>query len=122
MKIESIYRPEVFSVDAGDLLSEVASVMQFNEVSALVVFERGRFIGIITERDITRAVADGADPDGTAAVRYMTEDPVVVGPDADENEAIDKMLAMGVRHLPVMIGDHVVGMVSARDLLVESKT
>lgn len=120
MKVESIYRPEVISVDADEPLSEVASRMQFTEVGSLVVFEGGRFVGIITERDLTRAMADGVDPEGTPASRYMTEDPVVVTPDTDTREAVTRMIDLGVRHLPVVVGDHVVGMVSARDLLLDA--
>jgi CBS domain-containing protein len=120
MKIESIYRTEVFSVESNQSISEAASQMQFNEVSALVVFEEGRFIGIITERDVTRAVADGVNPEETPAGGYTTLDPVVVGPETDDHVAIAEMMALGVRHLPVLIGSAVVGMVSARDLLAEA--
>ncbi len=117
MKIRSIYRPDVISVDAGDSLSDAASRMQFYEVGSLMVFDGYELVGIITERDLLKSIAEGADPEEMPVRRYMTERPVVVGPDSDAEEAVQTMLDLGVRHLPVMEGDRLVGMVSARDLL-----
>ena len=117
MKVRAACSSSVVSAEANEPLLEVASRMGFDEVGSVVVFEHGQFVGIITERDIVRAMADGADPDETAARDYMTEDPVIVDIDDDLERAIEEMVAMGVRHLPVMAGGHVVGMLSARDLL-----
>jgi CBS domain-containing protein len=119
MKIGSIYRPEVISTDEWDSLADAASRMQFYEVGSLVVFDQRQFVGIITERDLVRAMADGAHAERMPICRYMTESPVVIGPDTDADEAIRTMLELGVRHLPVVDGKQVVGMVSVRDLLAE---
>ena len=119
MKVESVYRPGVVSAEADDALSDVASRMQFNEVGALAVVDHGSLLGIITERDLVRAIADGADLELTPAGEYMTEDPVVVAPEAALHDAVTRMLDLGVRHLPVMSAGQLLGMVSARDLLVE---
>ncbi|HEX9377430.1 MAG TPA: CBS domain-containing protein [Actinomycetota bacterium] len=121
MNVESVYRPGVVCAEADDPLSEVASRMQFNEIGALAVIDHGSLVGIITERDLVRAVADGTDTELTPAGEYMTEDPVVVAPDADVHEAVTRMLDIGVRHLPVMSGGRLLGMVSARDLLAEAQ-
>jgi CBS domain-containing protein len=119
MNLETIYRPEkTVSIDSRDSIAEAAGRMQFTEISALVVFEADRFAGIITERDLVRAMSEGVDPDWTPCADYMTEDPVVVDPETDVHVAAERMVDLGVRHLPVMVGDHVVGMVSARDLLL----
>ena len=61
VKVQDVYRVGVFSVDGADPLSEAASRMQFNEIGSLAVFEGSRFAGIVTERDLVRALAEGAD-------------------------------------------------------------
>ena len=82
----------------------------------MVILDGYRLAGIITERDLVRAVADRRDlADGTAG-EYMTCEPATVGLETPLTEVARRMLAYGVRHLPVVAGD-VLGMVSARDLL-----
>jgi CBS domain-containing protein len=119
VKVGKVYRAGVFSVERSDPLSEAASRMQFNEVGSLAVFDGTRFVGIVTERDLVRAMADGVDAEETSVREYMTEDPVSVSPDTEVTEAAGTMLDLGVRHLPVMVVDEVLGMVSARDLLAD---
>lgn len=119
MKVRAMYTPEVLSAGANEDLAEVAARMHFHEVGALLVFRHGVLQGIITERDLMCAVADGADPAAATVERYMTRDPVTVAPDTDAAEAAASMLQLGVRHLPVMEGGQVVGMLSARDLLTD---
>ncbi len=83
MNVGSVYRVGVFTIDQSDPLSEAASRMQFNEVGSLAVFEASRFVGIVTERDLVRAMADGIDAEETAVRAYTTEDPVAVTPDTE---------------------------------------
>jgi CBS domain-containing protein len=78
----------------------------------------GRLVGIITERDMVRAIADGLDPQQARAEVVMTADPATV--DADEEVAMVavKMMRLGVRHLPVVNkAGKPVGLVSARNLV-----
>ena len=117
MKVRALYRPDVLTAEAAESLIEAASRMQYQEVGSLAVLEHGRLAGIITERDLARALADGVDPVETPVARYMTGDPVTIGPDSEVAEAAATMLELGVRHLPVFEEGRVVGMVSARDLL-----
>jgi CBS domain-containing protein len=117
MKVSAMYTPEILSAGANEELIEVAARMQFHEVGALLVFHQGVLQGIVTERDLLCAVADGVDPTTATVERYMTRDPVTVTPDTDAGEAAAQMLALGARHLPVVDGGQVVGMLSARDLL-----
>ena len=65
------------------------------------------------------AVADGVDPAITTVERYMTRDPIGVTPDTEVAQAAMLMLQLGVRHLPVMVGQEVMGMLSARDLMAD---
>ncbi|MGZ4208176.1 MAG: CBS domain-containing protein, partial [Actinomycetota bacterium] len=101
----------------GESIADVAARLQFHEIGALAVYEDQMMVGIITERDLVRAMADGVDPMNTPVAKYMTEDAVAVSPNTDLQVAAATMIAIGSRHLPVSEGAKVVGMISARDLL-----
>jgi CBS domain-containing protein len=117
MKVRALYRPEVVSADPDEALADAAGRMQYQEIGSLAVMEHGRLIGILTERDLARALADGIDAFETPVRSYMTEEPLTVTPETDAGKVAATMLEQGVRHLPVLEGGLVVGMVSARDLL-----
>ncbi len=86
-------------------------------VGALVVMKARRLVGIITERDIAvRVVAGHRDPMLTLVREVMTPDPQTIEAGARLAEAHRLMIAGGFRHLPVMRGDDVVGVVSLRDI------
>jgi CBS domain-containing protein len=86
------------------------------EASSAAVSDYGRLIGILTERDLTRAVA-GRTHSSEARVReWMTPDPVTLPPTASPKEAAETMLERGFRHIPVIEGDRAVGIVSIRDV------
>lgn len=91
--------------------------MRTRRVGAIVVVADGRLLGIITERDLLRAIAEQSDPANTAVSGYMTADPLTI--DAGENEVTARrlMVERGIRHLPVTHAGQVVGMLSVRDLL-----
>jgi CBS domain-containing protein len=119
VNVRSIFRPTVASVDGDEPLVAVAERMQNEQVGSVVVMVGGRFAGILTERDLTRAVAEGADPKVDTARDYMTEAPAAVRLDADVHEVASTMFEYECRHLPVVSdrGGQVIGMVSIRDLL-----
>jgi CBS domain-containing protein len=117
MDVNMVYRDEVFSVAETDTLEEAARRMRGNEIGSLVVMDDHRCVGIITERDLTRAMAEGCDPDRTTVSGYMTIRPITVTPETGIREAAAEMLETEVRHLPVGVGGELIGMVSLRDLL-----
>ena len=98
-------------------MEQVAARLQDKDVSALVVLDGYRLAGIITERDLVRAVADRRELAACTAGEYMTLEPATVALETPLGEVAGRMLACGVRHLPVVVAGDVVGMVSARDLL-----
>jgi CBS domain-containing protein len=107
---------DLLTVGAGLTLAEVAGRMVEREVGAVLVLDGERLAGILTERDVLRAVARGVRDD--AFVRdCMTSDPETIGPDETTEHAATLMMHGGFRHLPVVEGDRVVGMVSIRDLM-----
>jgi CBS domain-containing protein len=119
MNVRSIFRPWVVRVDGDDRLADAAERMQNEQVGSVVVTVGGRFVGILTERDLTRAIADGADPRDATAADYMTAAPTAVHLEADLHEVASTMFEFECRHLPVLSEDNsqVIGMVSIRDLL-----
>jgi CBS domain-containing protein len=86
-------------------------------VGALPVLEGQRLVGIISERDLTAAMGEGADPVMTPVSDYMTPAPEVLGPDSEFADAAHLMLELGIRHLPIVRGSRLVGVLSMRDVL-----
>ena len=102
MDVGSIYRPWVVASEGDERLAAAAVRMQDEQVGSLVVLERGRFAGILTERDLVRALAEGADPEVATVADYMTAAPAVVTSDATVGEVAATMLGLECRHLPVV--------------------
>jgi CBS domain-containing protein len=97
-------------------LTEVAKRMVSRDVGAVLVLEGERLVGILTERDMLRAVAAGLD-DSTLVNDRMTRDPDTLESDETTRQAATLMIHGGFRHLPIVEGDEVVGMLSIRDLM-----
>jgi CBS domain-containing protein len=117
MLVSEVYRPELLTCQAGDLLPAVARKMAAEQVSALAVVDESRIVGIISERDVTRAVADEIDLRSVTASQYASTELEVAMLDDYTHQIALRMLEAGVRHLPVMHDNALVGMVSMRDLL-----
>jgi CBS domain-containing protein len=97
------------------LAEAAASMMRANAGSAIVM--QGRFLaGILTERDVLRSAASGEDLRAARVSDWMTPDPQSASPDTPVEEAAEIMLKNGFRHLPVVDGRVVCGVVSLRDL------
>ncbi|HVS05820.1 MAG TPA: CBS domain-containing protein [Candidatus Dormibacteraeota bacterium] len=117
MKVETIFRPGVVSAHVDENLKSAATRMRAEDISALAVVEAGSLVGILTERDLVQAIADGADPEVTPVASYASFRPAAAEPDEDIRDVAARMLELGVRHLPVVRGTDILGMISARDLL-----
>ncbi len=109
---------EVYHVRVDQTVRDVARYMSERRVGAVAVLEGTRLAGILSERDImARVVARGLDPDRTRVGEVMTKDLVVAHGNESHEDGVRKMKHVGSRHLPVVDGDRLVGMVSLRDLL-----
>ncbi len=105
------------SVAPGDTVRFAARLMREKRIAALLVMDGDSLVGIVTERDMTaRVVAVGVDPETTRVRDIMTADPDTLAPDNTAADAIRMMREHNYRHLPVVDGATVVGMVSVRDL------
>ena len=99
-------------------VSEAAKLMAKKKVSAVLVVQDERLVGIFTERDaVYRVIAKGLDPDDTRLAEVMTPDPTTVTPDESFGYAMLMMHEHGFRHAPVIENNRPVGIVSARNAL-----
>ena len=107
---------DLLSVEPGATVTQVALRMVERNVGAVLVLDGGRPVGIMTERDLMRAVARGLHGDAVVA-DYMTKDPETIDADDTTEHAAVLMIHGGFRHLPVVEGGDVVGILSIRDLM-----
>jgi CBS domain-containing protein len=107
------------SISGSATVREAVEIMAEHHISALLVTKGDKLEGIFTERDISvKIIASGKDLDKTKISQVMTKNPVTISPDDLAMDALQKMCELGFRHLPVVDGERVVGMVSVRDLYV----
>jgi CBS domain-containing protein len=110
----------LLTVAPEDTLGEAAERMTEGGVGSAVVLDGGRLIGILTERDVLRAVAGRVHSSDARVREWMTIDPIVAGAGTTAAESLETMMAHGFRHLPIVDGDRVVGIVSIRDMMAAS--
>jgi CBS domain-containing protein len=97
-------------------VAEAAAAMVREKVGSALVMQGPFLAGIITERDVLKAAASGADLTSIPVTAWMTKDPQAASPETPAEDAAQIMLLNGFRHLPVMQGRQVYGVVSLRDL------
>jgi CBS domain-containing protein len=118
MKVRDLPPGPLLSVEPETSLAEVARQMRTGDSDSVAVMSQGRLVGIITERDLVRAIADGINPQEVRADVVMTADPATVDADEDVAMVAVKMMRLGIRHLPVVNkAGKPVGLVSARNLV-----
>jgi CBS domain-containing protein len=117
--LREIMRPGfIFGVQRDASVADAARTMTANNVGIVAVFAGDRLIGVFSERDVVRRVVDrGLDPAHTPVADVMTTDLVVAQADDDYQSAIRAMDQANIRHLPVVGGDHLLSMLSIRDLM-----
>jgi len=114
--IEHIMTKKVFVAMPDDPLVNVADFMRRNNIGSIAVINaEGKLVGILTERDIVRAVSEGRLD--AKVKEYMTAEVIGVKKETSEWEAAEVMLERGFRHLPVVDDNNkVIGIVSIRDI------
>jgi CBS domain-containing protein len=114
--VREVMSTTLLTVDATEMLTDAAAQMDARGVGAALVMNGEHLSGILTERDVLRAVATGG-VEGTKVGAWMTHDPDTVGPDERPGHAAAIMIHGGFRHLPVLEDDKPVGIISIRDLM-----
>jgi CBS domain-containing protein len=116
MKVSEIMTKATVTDAAQDTLAEAAARMWNAQTGSLLVMEGEHMVGILTERDVLRAIAHGMDPLQVPVKDLMRTDVITVGPQTTLKEAAKLMATKWIRHLPVVEGSKVVGILSQRDL------
>jgi CBS domain-containing protein len=111
---------KVYSIEAGRTVLEAARFMMEHNIGALPVLRNGELAGIFSERDImNRVVAVGRTPGLTAVSEVMTANPRAVHVDESIEECLFIMHEFGFRHLPIVEGRELKGLISLRDVVLQ---
>ena len=116
--VADVMRPPVTMIEQNDHLAAAAYLMKRADATALIVTQAqtGQPIGIITEDDISHAVADGKNPNDVRIYQLMTPHPTVVNTTTSIRDAAKVMTSRRFRHLPVMGDADLVGIVDITDV------
>ena len=110
---------DTVSIDVGSSVDDAIRSMHARKISAIMVMENGKTVGIFTERDVVRSyIASVGKSFKEISVRdSMIKDLIVAVPDEDLNEVSATMVEKNIRHLPVVENGKVIGMLSIRDII-----
>ena len=109
---------EVWSTSPDSSVYEALQLLAENDVGALLVLQDGELVGVVSERDYARKVVlRGMTSMKTPVKEIMTEEVITVGPGSTVEEAMALMTDKHIRHLPVLEGESIVGVVSIGDLV-----
>ena len=109
--------PHIVAVSPAATVTYAVCLMNHHSVGAVLVMDGTVLRGVFTERDVLRRVIEpGLDPGITLIDEVFSADPRTIGPSELAERAVDLMVDGGFRHLPIVAGDDVQGMLSMRDL------
>ncbi len=110
---------DIVSIDASSSVEDAIRAMHARKISAIMVTEQGKTLGIFTERDVVRCyIASGGKSFHDISVRdHMIADLIVAVPTDDLDNVMSTMVEKNIRHLPVIDGNRIVGMLSVRDIV-----
>ena len=114
--VREVMSTTLHTVSPSTTVGEAVALMAQHRIGSTVVMDGHSLEGIFTERDTVRAISQSHDAPDHEISSWMTRDPKTVSPDVDVDTALRTMLDNGFRHLPVVEGGEVIGMVSMRDL------
>lgn len=117
-RVQSLVARPAVHVHLSDTLRRLAVTLSEESIgAALVRGPSGHAAGLVSERDVVRALAEGAHPDRTTVGEIMADELVTTTPGEEVRAAVRTMLDAEIRHLPIVDGDVTVGMISVRDAL-----
>jgi CBS domain-containing protein len=116
LTVRDVMATHVVTAGPDNTVADAAAAMVRQQVGSALIMQ-GRFLaGILTERDVLRAAASGTDLTNSPVSAWMSQDPEWAAPETSVEDATQLMLLHGFRHLPVLEGREVCGVVSLRDL------
>lgn len=117
MRVADVMTEASISESPTDSLRAAAELMWREQTGSLVVLDGTSLVGIITERDVLQATAEGVDVDALTVGEAMTAEVITTTDDTSIHDAARLMAQHWIRHLPVVDGEKVVGMLSQRDIM-----
>lgn len=117
MPVKSVMTKDVRTVEVGKPLIECVAIMKRFNVGCLVVVENDKPVGIFTERDLVRKLADGYATLGIEVSKVMSKPLTVISPNTTLWEAITLMGRLNIRRLPIVENDHLEGILTETDVL-----
>lgn len=109
---------DIWTIGPDSTVFDAIHLLAEKEVGALVVMENSKLVGVISERDYARQIILKEKSSKNTLVReIMTADVITTSPDHDVSECMSLMTNKRIRHLPIMVDDEVVGMISIGDLI-----
>jgi len=112
------HHSELWHVRPEDTVFEALQTLAGYDVGALMVMEEDRLVGVFSERDYTRKIAlQGLNSKATTVAEIMTRNVLSVKPSTDTSDCMTLMSEKKIRHLPVLDGSKVLGMISIRDIM-----
>jgi citrate synthase len=115
--VADVMTRDVLTTSASEALAKASARMIERGVGSIVVIDPGQPVGILTERDLVRATAAGADLSSSTVAEWMTPEADTVAPADEVQAAFESLNRHGYRHFPVTEDGTVVGIVSIRDML-----
>ena len=116
-ELRQVMSADVVTLPESTPMAEAAQRMVRRGIGSVLVVDGAMLSGILTERDVLRAASKATDMSSDPVSRWMTPDPTSCRPDTTTEAAAELMLSGGFRHLPVMDGETLIGIVSLRDVL-----
>jgi CBS domain-containing protein len=116
LTVGDVLTTRVVTTSPDHPVADAAAAMVRQKVGSALIMQGRLLAGILTERDVLRAAASGGDLMSSPVSTWMTKDPESASPDMTVEDAMQLMLLHGFRHLPVLDGREVRGVVSLRDL------
>ncbi len=118
MQVSELLGGEILTCGVDTTVSDAARLMVANDAGSLAVLSDDELVGIVTERDLLKVIADPSRGDDTRVGQVMTPSPDALDGDVDVSYAADWMLAAGYRHLPVVDSSNkTLGIISIKDVL-----
>jgi len=114
--VSAVMSTKVVTVKSTEKVSKVLRMMVRNKIGSIILVEKGKPAGILTERDISTRTAKGQKVMGMIVGKIMSKPLVTVTPSTQVWEAVEQMLRKDIRRLPVVEGDKLIGMVTERDV------
>jgi CBS domain-containing protein len=118
MLVRDVMNPNVITAREDISVKEAATIMYKNHIGSLVIVEKEKIVGIITEGDVLKTVARDLDLNATPVLEVMTRNVVTIEPDKEIGDAVNLMIEKRIKKLPVIDDEKPVGIITASDIIV----